>query len=79
MVDKKEEWGIQRDKIVARRAKGMQSMTVEQLQAVHDAYNALKSAMISIKDFNDISLSEIKALDEASFELFHEFNLKGEE
>ena len=79
MVDKKEEWEIQRDKIVARRAKGMQSMKVEQLQAVHDAYNALKSAMISIKDLNDISLSEIKALDEASFELFHEFNLKGEE
>ena len=79
MSNKKEEWEIQRDKMFAQRAKGMQSMTVAQLQAVHDAYNALNSAMISIKDLNDISLSEIKALDEASFELFHEFNLKGEE
>ena len=76
MANKKEEWEIQRDKIVARRAKGMQSMTIEQIQAVHGVYDALNSAMISIKDLDDISLSEIKALNEASFKLEHEFNLQ---
>ena len=65
MTNKKEQWEIERDKEIAEKQKAMGSMTVGQLQAVHDAYRAINTAMISIRDINDLMLSDIKDLDEA--------------
>jgi hypothetical protein len=72
-MTKKQEWEIERDKEKALRQKGLQALTLEQIQAVHDTYEALNSAMISIRDLNDLALSEIKALDEACCDLHREF------
>ena len=78
-MTKKQEWEIQRDKEKAVRQKGLQALTLEQIQAVHDTYNALNSALLSIRDLNDIMLSDVKALDEACCNLHHEFNLRSED
>tara|TARA_Y100000816_G_C25933769_1_gene486992 strand:+ start:412 stop:657 length:246 start_codon:yes stop_codon:yes gene_type:complete len=80
MTNKKEkqDWEIQRDKEIAEKQKAMGAMTVGQLQAVHDAYEAINTAMISIRDINDLMLSEIKDLDEACYKLFDEFNMRGD-
>ena len=78
MTNKKEDWEIKRDKEIAEKQKAMGAMTVGQLQAVHDAYNAINTAMISIRDINDLMLSDIKDLDEACYKLFDEFNMRGE-
>ena len=78
-MTKKQEWEIQRDKEKAVRQKGLQALTLEQIQAVHETYEALNSAMLSIRDLNDLALSEIKALDEASWSLHHQFNLRGDD
>lgn len=77
MTNKKEkqDWEIQRDKEIAEKQKAMGAMTVGQLQTVHDAYEALNTALISIRDINDLMLSDIKALDEACYKLFDEFNM----
>ena len=78
-MTKKQEWEIKRDKEKAVRQKGLQALTLEQIQAVHEAYEALNSALISIKEDNDILLSDIKSLDEASWGLHHQFNLRGDD
>ena len=75
MTNKKQDWEIERDKEILARQKGMGAMTVGQLQAVHDAYEALNTALTSIRDINDLMLSDIKALDEACYKLFDEFNM----
>ena len=79
MTNKKEkqDWEIKRDKEIAEKQKAMGAMTVGQLQAVHDAYEAINTAMISIRDINDLMLSDIKDLDEACYKLFDEFNMRG--
>ena len=77
MKKEKEDWEIKRDKEIAEKQKAMGAMTVGQLQAVHDAYEAINTAMISIRDINDLMLSDIKDLDEASYKLFDEFNMRG--
>ena len=79
MTNKKEkqDWEIDRDKEIAEKQKAMGAMTVGQLQAVHDAYEAINTAMISIRDINDLMLSDIKDLDEACYKLFDEFNMRG--
>ena len=77
MTNKKEDWEIKRDKEIAEKQKAMGAMTVGQLQAVHDAYEALNTALMSIRDINDLMLSDIKALDEACYKLFDEFNMRG--
>tara|TARA_R100000231_G_scaffold36233_1_gene32064 strand:+ start:77 stop:319 length:243 start_codon:yes stop_codon:yes gene_type:complete len=77
MTNKKEEWEIKRDKEIAEKQKAMGAMTVGQLQAVHDAYEAVNTALMSIRDINDLMLSDIKALDEACYKLFDEFNMRG--
>ena len=78
-MTKKQDWEIERDKEKAVRQKGLQALTLEQIQAVHDTYEALNSTMISIRDLNDLMLSDIKALDEASWSLHHQFNLRSED
>ena len=78
MTNKKEQWEIERDKEIADRQKAMGAMTVGQLQTVHDSYNAINAALLSIRDINDLMLSDIKALDEACYKLFDEFNMRGE-
>jgi len=39
----------------------------------------LNSALLSIRDLNDIMLSDVKALDEACCNLHHEFNLRSDD
>jgi hypothetical protein len=78
-MTKKPEWQIERDKEIAVRRKGLQSLTLEQLQAIHATYEALNSTILSIRDLNDIMLSDIKALDEACCDLHHQFNLRGDD
>ena len=78
-MTKKPEWQIERDKEKAVRQKGLQSLTLEQIQSVHATYEALNSTILSIRDLNDIMLSDIKALDEACCDLHHQFNLKGDD
>ena len=77
MANKKQDWEINRDKEIAEKQKAMGAMTVGQLQAVHDAYEAINTAMISIRDINDLMFSDIKYLDEACYKLFDEFNMRG--
>lgn len=76
MTNKKEQWEIERDKEIAEKQKAMGAMTVGQLQAVHGAYEALNTALTSIRDINDLMLSDIKDLDEACYKLFDEFNMR---
>ena len=78
-MTKKQDWEIERDKKRELRKKGLQALTLEQIQAVHETYEALNSTLISIRDLNDIMLSDIKALDNACHDLHHEFNLKGDD
>ena len=79
MANKNQDWEINRDKEIAEKQKAMGAMTVGQLQAVHDAYEAINTAMISIRDINDLMLSDIKDLDEACYKLFDEFNMRGQD
>ena len=78
-MTKKPEWEIERDKEKALRQKGLQALTLEQIQSVHATYEALNSTILSIRDLNDIMLSDIKALDEACCDLHHQFNLRGDD
>ena len=78
-MTKKQDWEIERDKKRELRKKSLQALTLEQIQAVHETYEALNSTLISIRDLNDIMLSDIKALDDACHNLHHEFNLKGDD
>ena len=82
-MTKKQDWEIERENELKKkrelRKKGLQALTLEQIQAVHDTYEALNSALLSIKDLNDIMLSDIKALDNACHDLHHEFDVRGED
>ena len=78
-MTKKQEWEIKRDQEKDVRQKGLQALTLEQIQAVHLTYDALNSALISIREDNDLLLSDIKSLDEASWGLHHQFNLRGDD
>ena len=48
MTEEKQAWEIERDKKRKIRMKAVRSMTPEQIQAVHDTYEALNSAVLTI-------------------------------
>ncbi len=78
-MTKKQDWEIKLDKKRELRKKGLKALTLEQIQAGRDTYNALNGAVLNIRDINDLLLSDIKALDDAQYNLHHEFNLSGED
>ena len=82
-MTKKQDWEIERENELKKkrelRKKGLQALTLEQIQAVHDTYEALNSTLIAIRDLNDIMLSDVKGLDEACCNLHYEFNLRNED
>ena len=64
-----------REKEEAIRAKAMQSLTVDQLQAIKETHKTLRHVLSMIADCNDIYLSDVGKLDDAFWSIQNQFNL----
>ena len=72
---KKTEWEIERDKLTASRAKGMKSLTPEQLSTLEKVHTTLDTVLYNIREIDDIYLTDIKDMDNCMWELKNQFNL----
>jgi vacuolar-type H+-ATPase subunit E/Vma4 len=70
----KSTYQIERKKRIAAQAKAMQAMTDAQQEALDAAYKALKHSVSMIRDTNDLYLSDIQAMDDAYWKMYHAFN-----
>ena len=75
MSKKKNEWEIERDKLIASRAKGMKSLTPEQLSTLEKVYTTLDTVLYNIREIDDIYLTDIKDMDNCMWQLKNQFNL----
>ena len=66
---------VKREKEEAIRAKAMQSLTVDQLQAIKETHKTLRHVLSMIADCNDIYLSDVGKLDDAFWSIQNQFNL----
>lgn len=71
---KKEPWEIEREQRIAAQAKAIAGLTDKQKEAVDKAFSALGGALSTIKDCNDLYMSDISAMDTAWWSLYHAFN-----
>jgi hypothetical protein len=53
----------------------MESLTVDQLNAIKETHKTLSNVLEIIRDCNDIYLSDVRKLDDAFLKLKHQFNL----
>ena len=74
-MTKKNQYEIEREKEEAIRAKAMQSLTVDQLQAIKETHKTLRHVLSMIADCNDIYLSDVGKLDDAFWSIQNQFNL----
>jgi hypothetical protein len=74
-MGRKNQWEITRDKEAILRTKAMESLTVDQLNAIKETHKTLSNVLEIIRDCNDIYLSDAKKLDDAFWKLKHQFNL----
>jgi hypothetical protein len=74
-MGRKNQWEIERDKENALRTKAMNSLTVDQLNAIKETHKTLANVLEMIRDCNDIYLSDARKLDDAFWKLKHQFNL----
>jgi hypothetical protein len=74
-MGRKNQWEIERDKEDALRTKAMNSLTVDQLNAIKETHKTLANVLEMIRDCNDIYLSDVRKLDDAFWKLKHQFNL----
>ena len=74
-MGRKNQWEIERDKEDALRTKAMNSLTVDQLNAIKETHKTLYNVLEIIRDCNDIYLSDVRKLDDAFWKLKHQFNL----
>ena len=72
----KKTWDQAQDQVDAVREKGMKHLTIEQTIAINEASHALNSSVQTIRNLDDLMLSDIKLLDEACSSLYHQFNLE---
>ena len=75
-MGRKNQWEIERDKEDALRTKAMNSLTVDQLNAIKETHKTLANVLEMIRDCNDLYLSDARKLDNAFWKLRNEFNLE---
>lgn len=76
---KKTDWQIKQEKINTERKKGIKTMTKDQKESVKKAWKAIESVLTSIREVEDVYLSDIRELDKAYWDLNHEFKLNEEQ
>ena len=74
-MGRKSKWELEMDKADAIKAKAMNSLTEDQLQALNKTYKAIEDALYNIREMEDLYLSDIRKLDNAFWKLKHQFNL----
>ena len=74
-MTKKTDWQIKQDKINTQREKGLKAMTKDQKESVQKAWKAIDSILTTIREVEDVYLSDIRELDKAYWDLNHEFKL----
>ena len=79
VMTKKTDWQIKQDKINSERKKGLKAMTKDQRESVQKAWKAIESVLTSIREVEDVYLSDIRELDKAYWDLNHEFKLNEEQ
>ena len=79
VMTKKTDWQIKQDKINSERKKGLKAMTKDQKESVQKAWKAIESVLTSIREVEDVYLSDIRELDKAYWDLNHEFKLNQEQ
>jgi len=79
VMTKKTDWQIKQDKINSERKKGLKAMTKDQKESVQKAWKAIESVLTSIREVEDVYLSDIRELDKAYWDLNHEFKLNEEQ
>ena len=75
-MGRKNQWEIERDKEDALRTKAMNSLTVDQLNAIKETHKALRHVLSIIADCNDMYLSDVRKLDDAFWKIRNAFNLE---
>jgi hypothetical protein len=77
-MTKKTDWQIKQETINTKRKKGLKAMTKDQKESVKKAWRAIESVLTSIREVEDVYLSDIRELDKAYWDLNHEFKLNEE-
>ena len=74
-MGRKSKWELEQDKIKATRKKALKNLTEQQLQAVKETHATLYRVLDSIRELEDVYLSDIREMDGAMWSLNREFNL----
>ena len=75
-MGRKSKWELEQDKIKATRKKAIKNLTEHQLQAIKETHATLYRVLDSIRELEDVYLSDIKEMDGAMWKLRYEFNLE---
>ena len=70
-----EYWERKRECEARDRQERIDGLTQEQIEAVSDVYQALRGAMMSLHECQDLWMSDIKKMDESMWSIRRQFNL----
>ena len=78
-MTKKDKWEIERDRQDVLKARAVNSLTTDQLNAIKETHDTISSCLMMIRDCNDLYMSDIGKLESSFWKLKHQFLLENDE
>ena len=78
-MTKKDKWEIERDRQDVLKARAVNSLTTDQLNAIKETHDTISSCLMMIRDCNDLYMSDIGKLESSFWKLKHQFLLENED
>ena len=77
-MTKKDKWEIERDRQDVLKARAINSLTTDQLNAIKETHETISSCLMMIRDCNDLYMSDIGKLENSFWKLKHQFLLEND-
>jgi len=79
MTNNKTYWEIERERQDKLNNLGMSKLRPAQLKTILETHSILTEVLETIRDLQDLHLSEIRKLDECKWQLYNNFNIEEKE
>ena len=74
-TDNRSEWEIERDKAGAIREAAMKSLTVDQMEAIHNTYDAMQDFIQEYSDMFDVTSETARKMQNSFWAISHQFHM----
>ena len=75
LIDNREEWEIKSDELAQVRSESMAQLTLDQMKAIHNTYDAMQDFVHEYSDMFDVTSETARKLQNSFWQISHQFHM----